>query len=401
MTAPKQSWIDRLPFDPEMSKRSLYTATTPIPAGVTRDAAIEWLHDHRQLIKLNPLVVKFQQSTPPPNAPADEHDCAWYEITDHISYIPGGLSKGEVTYKACFNDLPYGVQTHVYAPAGLDIREKWSVGGSEPGEPREVIELGLNAPREGLYIREDVDMRCNVFLTNYVKRNLNRAHKVVIQRVGALAHAAAIGRRRENFGEVLESPVSPSVSRSQSTPFTPPETTATTYSSLYSGYTTPQNQPSTASSPCYCVGQHVSTCALYEHTPTKPKNDNWSPASDDKDLPNLPPTSGLHSHWHHIEIPAMEDLTPIERSQQPQYALQAQHVSGAPPTIREQYQQHDSYNHAPPEVQRSADTEIREAHPLFSAYPDDSLDTRPRPLTPQRLSRDSSWRPGLQPGAFI
>ncbi|OQO06129.1 hypothetical protein B0A48_08717 [Cryoendolithus antarcticus] len=232
-----------------MSRRSHFTTITPVPRGVTRSAAVDWLHDHRELIRLNPLVLRFDQSTPPATAPPDEQECTWYEITDQINY---GLVKSEVTYKACFNDLPNGVQTHVYAPAGLDIRERWTVGGNEAGEPREILELGVDAPRDGLYVREDVQMRCNVFLSRYVKRNLNKAHKVVIQRVGALAETT------EESGAN-------------------PETM----------------------------------------TPTHPKRDDWSPAVDDKDLPRLPRNSGLTAAWHHIEIPAMDDLTPVEAKAPP------------------------------------------------------------------------------------
>jgi len=53
-----------------------------------------------------------------------------------------------------------------------------------PGEPRETVELGLsNAPREGLYVREDVDMRCNIVMTGFVKKTLKRAHLVLVDRL--------------------------------------------------------------------------------------------------------------------------------------------------------------------------------------------------------------------------
>ena len=136
------------------------------------------------MIELNPLVINHERCKPPPNAPPDEFHCIWYQLTDRITYLPG--IKGQVNYKACFHDLPRGLQTHVYAPAGLDIKEKWSVGGNEPGEEREVIELGLSnlgVPREGLYLREDIDMSCNIFLTNFVKRTLNKAHGVLVDRL--------------------------------------------------------------------------------------------------------------------------------------------------------------------------------------------------------------------------
>lgn len=167
-----------------MSKRSVFTTVTPLPPYITRDTVIETLHNHSEMIELNPLVIKHGRCKPPPIATADEFHCIWYELTDRISYLPGGMVTGKVNYKACFYDLPRGLQTHVYAPTGLDIKDKWSICGNMPGEPREPVELGLtNAPREGLYLREDVDMRCNIVMTSFVKRTLKRAHQVLVDRL--------------------------------------------------------------------------------------------------------------------------------------------------------------------------------------------------------------------------
>jgi hypothetical protein len=175
--------------------RSLITSITPLSSGTNRATAVAFLHDHAGMIRLNPLVIRLQKTTPPPDASADEYNCDWYEITDEISYLPGGLYKGEVTYKACFNDLPNGIQTHTFAPAGLDLRGKWIVGGNEPGEPREKLELGTDAPREGLYVREDVDMRCNFLLTGFVKKNLTKSHKVVMDKLTSLGQGGQHGEQ--------------------------------------------------------------------------------------------------------------------------------------------------------------------------------------------------------------
>lgn len=86
-------------------------------------------------------------------------------------------------YNACFHDLALGVQTHVYAPLGLDIKEKWSIGGSLPGEPVQPVELGLGVPKQGLYLREDCDMRCNLMLTRFVRGTLTKAHSVLVDRL--------------------------------------------------------------------------------------------------------------------------------------------------------------------------------------------------------------------------
>jgi len=166
------------------------------------------------MIELNPLVISHVPCKAPPQAPADEFHCIWYELTDKISYLPG--IKGSVTYKACFHDLPKGLQTHIYAPAGLEIKEKWVIGGNEQGEEREILELGLHGvPREGLYLREDVDMKCNMLMTSFVKKTLKKAHAVLVERLLAKADLEEDKAYRANFlsPKVIRSnPNSPSVS---------------------------------------------------------------------------------------------------------------------------------------------------------------------------------------------
>lgn len=166
-----------------MSKRTLFTTVTPLPPAITRESVIETLHSHVEMIDLNPLVIERHPVKPPPSCTAEEYHCIWYQLTDKVQYLPGGLLSGNVAYNACFYDLPSGLQTHVYAPLGLDIKGKWSLGGSLPGEPKEVVELGLNAPTEGLYLREDVDIRCNILLTSFVKKTLKKAHATLVDRL--------------------------------------------------------------------------------------------------------------------------------------------------------------------------------------------------------------------------
>jgi hypothetical protein len=166
-----------------MSKRSILTHITPLP-DIGRETAVAFIHNHKEMIEMNPLVIRHAKTSPPSNASSDEAlNMTWYELTDEIQYIPGTAVKGEVSYKAGFYDLPQGLQTHVFAPGGVDIRGKWSVGGNMPGEEREPAELGVNKPIDGLYIREEVDLRCNVFLANFVKRNLKKSHGTVVERL--------------------------------------------------------------------------------------------------------------------------------------------------------------------------------------------------------------------------
>ena len=171
-----------------MSKRTVFTTLTALPAGITRESVIDALYDHVGMIDLNPLVEERHPIKPPATASAEEYHCKWYSLTDKVQYLPGGMYSGRVTYSACFHDLPTGIQTHIFAPLGLNIKGKWTVGGSLPGEPIEAVELGLGAPKVGLWLREDVDMKCNVLLTGFVKKNLKKAHEVLVGRLLVKAH---------------------------------------------------------------------------------------------------------------------------------------------------------------------------------------------------------------------
>lgn len=182
-----------------MNRRSTITHITPLPSHVSRDAVLALLHDHSTIITLNPLVTHHGRCTPPAHALPDEQASAWYEITDKIEYIPGTGLTGSVTYTACLHDTPNGLQTHIHAPAGLEIRGKWQLLGWLPGEKREVIEISAeqNAiPKEGLYLREDSELKCNFFLAPFVKRNLHKSHKTLVKRLLETAASRESSRSR-------------------------------------------------------------------------------------------------------------------------------------------------------------------------------------------------------------
>lgn len=138
------------------------------------------------MIDLNPLVIHREPVKAPRFAPADEYFSTWYILRDKVQYIPGSdRLSGNVEYYACFHDLPHGLQTHVYAPLGLEIRNKWTLGESKAGE---AVELGLDIPKQGLWLREDVDMRCNLLMTPFVKKTLKKAHATLVDRLLELSH---------------------------------------------------------------------------------------------------------------------------------------------------------------------------------------------------------------------
>ncbi|KIW02562.1 uncharacterized protein PV09_06017 [Verruconis gallopava] len=163
-----------------MSKRTVFTTITPLPSFLTKEVAISFLHDHWQMIDLNPLVIDRKKlDSPPPNASPEECHASWYQITDKITYMPGVQSS--VSYNACLHDLADGLQTHTFAPAGVEIRARWLIGGGK-GAPSE---LGLNVPSQGLYLQEETDLKCNFLMTGFIKKNLKKAHAQVVEKIVA------------------------------------------------------------------------------------------------------------------------------------------------------------------------------------------------------------------------
>lgn len=178
-------------------KRTVFTTTTTLPATISRETVIDTLHSHQEMIELNPLVIRYSRCQPTPSAPDEERaaDWTWYELTDRIKFLPGKWFRGKISYRGSFRDLPRGLRTHVYAPTGVDIRATWGVGGNKEGEEGKEREEGqassdatnmndgLDGEGQGLYLREEVDLRCPFWSAGFVKKTMRRSHGVLVDRL--------------------------------------------------------------------------------------------------------------------------------------------------------------------------------------------------------------------------
>ena len=172
-----------------LRKKEVYTVVTPIPGFIPRQLALDILHSHSEVITLNPLVLSHKAIPAPRDAAADEFYSTWYEITERVQVVPGAgkFGSSKITFNGCFHDMPWGLQTHTYAPFNIDLRIKYRIAGNQPGiEPPEIREMGLEslgAPQDGLYLREDIEIRCNITMVSFVKAQLKAASKEMVQRI--------------------------------------------------------------------------------------------------------------------------------------------------------------------------------------------------------------------------
>ncbi|OQO05721.1 hypothetical protein B0A48_09814 [Cryoendolithus antarcticus] len=194
-----------------MGKRTVYTKITPLPRDVPRQLALDMLHSHEEVIKINPLVTGVRPINAPRDAASDEFFAQWYEISEIITW--GFGMKKKIAFKGVFHDLPNGLQTHTYAPMGVDLRNKWTVRGNQPGEPREPRELGIDTPQEGLYLREDVEIVCNLALTGFVKKEMKAAAGIMVDRLTRKAEMLDEGRLHAMFENGRLKTVNPAIAQ--------------------------------------------------------------------------------------------------------------------------------------------------------------------------------------------
>lgn len=172
-----------------LRKKDIFTVITPIPGFIPRQLAIDILHSHAEVITLNPLVLSHKAIPAPHNAETDEYYSTWYEITERIQFLPGvgKLGASIIKFNGCFHDMPWGLQTHIYAPMNVDLRNKYCIAGNQPGvELPEVPEIGLKSlgvPSDGLYLREDIEIKCNVTVMSFVKSQLKKAGGEMVSRI--------------------------------------------------------------------------------------------------------------------------------------------------------------------------------------------------------------------------
>jgi hypothetical protein len=89
---------------------------------------------------------------------------------------------------------------------GVNIKGKWTLGGSLPGEPVAPVELGVGAPLTGLWLREDVDMKCNIMMTSFVKKTLKKAHSHLVDRLVIKAQIVDATLQNQQLSEITLSP---------------------------------------------------------------------------------------------------------------------------------------------------------------------------------------------------
>lgn len=229
-----------------LRKKDSFTVITPIPGFIPRQLAIDILHSHSEVITLNPLVISHKPIAAPQNAETDEYYSTWYEITERVQVVPGigKMGSSTIRFNGCFHDMPWGLQTHIYAPMNIDMRSTYRIAGNQPGiEPPEMPEIGLKAlgaPSDGLYLREDIEFKCNVTMVSFVRSQMKKACAEMVQRIIKKAELLDAGVLSAMIEDGKLKTVNPADRRNTMMKSPLPSPTALHYSPSISGGTPPQ-----------------------------------------------------------------------------------------------------------------------------------------------------------------
>lgn len=142
-----------------------YYSDTPLPPGVTVEAARALLHNHKAVIDFSPLVIKSDRTLTPLNDPApflDPATAVSYNVTDKISYLPFHIWDGLIEYQCSFEDHPFGYKSKVWAAAGTIIEGICQIVESMDGE---------------WVLKEEAIVTCNVLLKPLIESTFRASHE--------------------------------------------------------------------------------------------------------------------------------------------------------------------------------------------------------------------------------
>ncbi|OHE98438.1 hypothetical protein CORC01_06229 [Colletotrichum orchidophilum] len=127
--------------------------STPVPAGVDRNAVLSAIHNHDLMVKtLCPALISYNLES----GSVGVGQSATYSVTDKKPI-------GQTTYQLTITNLEDGVDTLVNAkpPVGtLIITGKWRIVNEAAG----------------LILREEVDIEANMLMKKMAKGNVEKTH---------------------------------------------------------------------------------------------------------------------------------------------------------------------------------------------------------------------------------
>ncbi|RDW60536.1 hypothetical protein BP6252_11919 [Coleophoma cylindrospora] len=164
------------------------SVSCPIPSTLTPTDIIAALHNHTNLVTLQPLVVSYDEVTstheyePDPYFDPSSSPIRAYEIVESVIVIPGVGNWGRYPVKVIcqFQNTEDGVKSRAVASAGVVLRATYHVHRSPSSSDDNEIRGYLDNASEWT-LTEEATVECSNWLMPFVKQSMEGAHKDICQ----------------------------------------------------------------------------------------------------------------------------------------------------------------------------------------------------------------------------
>jgi hypothetical protein len=166
-----------------LNTTALLHHVTHLPVGTTAELAIQKLHDHDLLIRLDPEFAHYEELPTEATAP----DTKRYKVTDHMHALPKGLWDSTVSFEAHMTNTEDGVLWIIRAPLGLVQRTTWRCLQTKSLADEDQMTAAEDEVASEWSLVEDVEIKANRLLVGTVRskceENWRGAHGKFVQRL--------------------------------------------------------------------------------------------------------------------------------------------------------------------------------------------------------------------------
>jgi hypothetical protein len=149
--------------------------------GTAAELAIEKLHNHDLLIRLDPEFAHYEELP----AEAATPDTKRYKITDHMHALPKGLWDSTVTFEAHMTNTEDGILWIIKAPLGLVQTTTWKCLQTKSLADEDRMAAAPDEAVSEWSLVEDVEIKANRLLVGTVRskceENWRGAHGKFLQ----------------------------------------------------------------------------------------------------------------------------------------------------------------------------------------------------------------------------
>lgn len=149
---------------------------TAIPPSVDHTKVIAFLHNHKALINLSPLVTSYNETG------SDGRQVS-YDIRERVPVLPAGLWNQEIRFSAVFENREQGLYSKLHAPMGLVSEVTYDILKVENESSSDVVDEEGREIESQWVMKETIDSSVNVMFKSFVDSSMVPTRRKMAKRL--------------------------------------------------------------------------------------------------------------------------------------------------------------------------------------------------------------------------